>query len=79
MKATIIIDIRKKDNWGKVDIELNNSRRYLSKNIDADEMPDNDKIIAAIRSIICRYIDEEISKEFEEEDSCMKSVNNPMR
>ena len=78
MKATIIIDIRKKDNWGKVDIELNNSRRYLSKNIDAD-VSENDKIIAANRSIICRYIDEEISKEFEEEDSCMKSVNNPMR
>lgn len=69
MKATITIDIRKRDDWGKVDIELNNTRRYLSKNIDANEMQDNNKIIAAIRSIICRYIDKEIPKEFKEEDS----------
>lgn len=72
MKARITIDIRKKDYWGLVTVEFENTRRYFQKNIDlhgfGNKLLSNEGIVTAAYSAIDEYLDNEMFKELEEED-----------
>lgn len=73
MKARILIDIRKKDEWGLVGFEFENTHRYLEKRINLrfpnGELMSNKGLNCAIQQAINDCLDSELLKELEEEDS----------
>lgn len=73
MKIRISIDIRKRDEWGLVGFEFENTHRYLEKRIDLrfphGELMSNKGLDCAIHQAINDCLDSELLKELEEEDS----------
>lgn len=71
MKARITIDIRKRDHWGLVAVEFENTRRYFQKTINlrrGDELLSNEGVVSAVYHAVDEYLDREMFKELEEED-----------
>lgn len=79
MKARILIDIRKKDEWGLVGFEFENTHRYLEKRINLrfpnGKLMSNKDLNSAITQAINDCLDSELLKELEEEDSWKNEKN----
>lgn len=77
MKVRISIDIRKKDEWGLVGFEFDNTHRYIEKNIDFrflnGELTSNEGLCISIQQAINDCLEEELLKELKEEDSWRKT------
>lgn len=79
MKARVLIDIRKEDEWGLVGFEFGNTHRYLEKHIDlhfpSGILISNETIAALIQQAVNDCLDKELLKELNEEDSWKNEKN----
>lgn len=80
MKARVLIDIRKKDEWGLIGFEFDNTHRYLEKRIDLHfpngVLVSNETIAALIQQAVNDCLKKELLKELKEEDSWKKDGKN---